>query len=129
MKKFPGAAAAAAIAGLTLLTAVLAARGVRTPAEYGDQKSSSQAGKRVPVIVELFTSEGCSSCPSADTVLAQLQRDQPVANTRIIALSEHVDYWNYIGWADPSPPPSSAIGSGVMAGRFGSTASIRRRWL
>ncbi len=47
-------------------------------------------------VVELFTSQGCSSCPPADAILAELAKRGDV-----IALSEHVDYWNYIGWEDP----------------------------
>ena len=69
-------------------------------------------------IVELFTSEGCSSCPPADSLLRQINLKQTNAGQLIVGISEHVTYWNNLGWKDPYSSPLFTDRQSIYASRL-----------
>jgi hypothetical protein len=100
----------------TVLLSLLPPRYLRTAS--AEPRPIGDASPRTPVLVELFTSEGCSDCPPADALLEKLDRFQPVHNAQLVVLSEHVDYWNDIGWKDPYSSHEFSIRQNDYAHRF-----------
>jgi hypothetical protein len=95
----------------------LASLGARTLDSQGDPKPPTSHG--FPVVVELFTSEGCSSCPPADAFLAKLAEQGPAHDMQIVALEEHVDYWDDQGWHDPFSSHNWTTRQSAYAGVLG----------
>src|SRR5450755_3635638 len=100
-----------------LLTVLCALPLLRSRASSLDTPSGP-GGRRVPVLVELFTSEACSSCPPGDDLLQKLDRSQLVPNAAIVVLSENVDYWDDFRWKDPFSSPAFTARQNDYARRF-----------
>jgi hypothetical protein len=111
-----------AAAGVLFWAATL--RAGRRSAASDPWTDAQPAGTTEPAVVvaELFTSEGCSSCPPADEVLRRLVRE-PLDNTVVLGLGEHVDYWNHLGWRDPFSSPAFSSRQSEYQGVF-RTSSI-----
>ena len=88
----------AAVGGLAF--ALSAGPDDAAPSAAAERTGTAPAADAHPVVIELFTSQGCSSCPPADRLLTELAEDPALAG-RVLPLSFHVDYWNHIGWSDP----------------------------
>jgi hypothetical protein len=87
---------------LTKRVAILALIGVGICAGLGTKLRAQASGARGPAVVELFTSQGCSSCPPADALLGELSQ-----TPNVVALAFHVDYWDSIGWRDRFAIPTA----------------------
>ena len=85
---------------------------------FASGQNSGQERPGSVVIVELFTSEGCSDCPPADAVLRQINLKQTSAGQLIVGISEHVTYWNNLGWKDPFSSPEFTERQEVYAARL-----------
>jgi hypothetical protein len=106
---FRAMATACLVAGLVALRAQTVVQ-----LKPADRESQPRA-----VLVELFTSEGCSSCPPADALLRKIDGKRTDSGQLIVGVSEHVTYWNQLGWSDPFSAPVYTQRQNAYGARFG----------
>jgi hypothetical protein len=106
----------------TVLSILVLAPIAFSQARAANTVQGAAPGTGTPVVLELFTSQGCSSCPQAEKVLSLLGRDESTRK-RVIPLAFHVDYWNELGWFDPFSAREWSTRQAVYAKAFGIDSS------
>ena len=110
--------------GAVAMMATLHFARVHASGSWTDGPQPAPPSGHAVVLAELFTSEGCSSCPPADAVLSTLLHDQPLASVEVVGLGEHVDYWDHLGWRDPFSSASFSSRQAEYGARVFHTADI-----